>query len=100
MKILIAGLVVALAATSANAESVKTSFETRIGKLEFVNSFPTQETTDKLREARRFHRATQAYIWALPIVSMADFVFTFKANLNMEYGQFIRLNTYQEALST
>ena len=63
---------------------VTTEFETRVGKLEFVNSFPTQETTDKLREARRFHRATQAYIWALPIVSMADFVLTFKDKF--EYG--------------
>ncbi len=70
--------------------------DTRIGKLVFENSFPTQETTDKLREARRFHRATQAYIWALPIVSMADFVLTFKENLHMEYGQFMRLNTYED----
>jgi hypothetical protein len=93
---MIASLLVVFTMTSANAEPVKTEFETRVGKLEFVNSFPTQETTDKLREARRFHRATQAYIWALPIVSMADFVSTFKANLHMEYGEFIRLNTYED----
>ena len=96
IRIMIASLLVVFAMTSANAEPVKTEFETRVGKLEFVNSFPTQETTDKLREARRFHRATQAYIWALPIVSMADFVSTFKANLHMEYGEFIRLNTYED----
>ncbi len=96
IRTMIASLLVVLATTTAYADPVKTEYETRVGKLEFINSFPTQETTDKLREARRYHRATQAYIWALPIVSMADFVFTFKANLNMEYGQFIRLNTYED----
>jgi len=96
-RILIAVLAAVLFAnTSAYAQAVETSFDTRVGKLEFVNSFPTKETTDKLREARRFHRATQAYIWALPIVSMADFVLTFKENLNMKYGEFIRLNTYED----
>ncbi len=76
MKTLITSLLVILATATAYADPIKTEYETRIGKLEFVNSFPTQETTDKLREARRFHRATQAYIWALPIVAMAEFKFT------------------------
>ena len=96
IKTSIVALLVSFATTTANAEPVKTEYETRVGKLEFVNSFPTQETTDKLREARRFHRATQAYIWALPIVSMADFVFTFKENLNMEYGELTRLDKYED----
>jgi hypothetical protein len=51
MKTLIASLLVVLATTTAYADPVKTEYETRVGKLEFVNSFPTQETTDKLREA-------------------------------------------------
>ena len=96
IRISIIALLVSFVATTANAEPVKTVYETRVGKLEFINSFPTQETTDRLREARRFHRATQAYIWALPIVSMADFVFTFKENLNMEYGELTRLDKYED----
>jgi len=73
MKTLIASLLVVLATTTAYADPVKTEYETRVGKLEFVNSFPTQETTDKLREARRYHRATQAYIWALAAISDPPF---------------------------
>ena len=57
IRTMMASLLVVLATTTAYAEPVKTVFETRVGKLEFVNSFPTQETTDKLREARRFHKA-------------------------------------------
>jgi hypothetical protein len=51
IRIIIASLLVIFTVTSANAEPVKTVYETRVGKLEFVNSFPTQETTDKLRIA-------------------------------------------------
>lgn len=46
--------------------------ETRIGKLTFENGYPSRESVEKLFDAMDFHRATQAYIWALPMVSMAE----------------------------
>ena len=58
---------------TANAETI----ETCIGKLsfthDFANGYPTQETVEKLYDERDFQRACQAYLWALPIVSVAQY---------------------------
>ena len=48
------------------------TIDTRIGKLSFENGYPSRESVEKLFDAMDFQRATQAYIWALPIVSMAE----------------------------
>jgi hypothetical protein len=52
------------------------SIETRIGTLsfthDFANGYPTKETVEKLYDERDFQRACQAYLWALPIVSFAE----------------------------
>jgi hypothetical protein len=44
---------------------------TRIGELDFELGLPTEDTVAKLFDELDFQRACQAYIWALPIVSMA-----------------------------
>lgn len=46
--------------------------DTRFGKLELQNGFPTLETVSKIYEELDYQRAVQAYIWALPIVSMVQ----------------------------
>jgi hypothetical protein len=43
-----------------------------IGKLELERGLPTKESVAKLFEAQEFQRATQAYIWGLPLVGMAE----------------------------
>ena len=48
------------------------TFKTRIGDLTFKNGYPSNESVDVLYDAMDFQRATQAYIWALPLVSFAD----------------------------
>jgi hypothetical protein len=42
--------------------------DTRIGKLELQNGYPSQATVDTLYDEMDFQRATQAFIWALPAV--------------------------------
>jgi hypothetical protein len=49
---------------SVSAETI----ETRIGKIELENGFPTAESAKKLFDESDFQRATQAYLWALPAV--------------------------------
>jgi hypothetical protein len=50
--------------------------DTHIGRLDFTHSFadgyPTRETVDRLYDERDFQRACQAYLWALPAVSFAQ----------------------------
>jgi hypothetical protein len=45
------------------------SVETRIGKLEFKQGFPTEETKRKVFDEIDYQRAVQAYLWAYPAVS-------------------------------
>ena len=53
-----------LAATFTPAQEI----DTRIGKIETINGFPTAEAAKKLFDESDFQRATQAYLWALPAV--------------------------------
>jgi len=48
------------------------SIDSRLGKLELKNGFPTDETVKKLYDDLDFQRACQAYVWALPYVSMGE----------------------------
>ena len=45
---------------------------TRIGKLRFINGYPSDDTLAKLYNELDFQRACQAYIWGLPMVEMAE----------------------------
>jgi hypothetical protein len=54
----------AFAATGTHAEEINT----RIGKIETINGFPTAEAAKKIFDESDFQRATQAYLWALPAV--------------------------------
>jgi hypothetical protein len=61
----IAGLT-ALAPSFATARAEV--IDTRVGKVEVVNGFPTAESAKMLFDESDFQRATQAYLWALPAV--------------------------------
>ena len=69
-----AAITCALASTSAFAEGLPTTgtLKSPIGKLEIKNGYPTDKTVTKLYDALDFQRATQAYIWALPYIAMAE----------------------------
>ena len=63
----------ALAASIAFVSVVRAdTVSTRIENLEFQGSYPSDATITKLYDERDFQRATQAYLWALPIVGMAN----------------------------
>ena len=82
----------ALSAMPAQAEENMVVKETSIGTLQFQRSFPTKETSKLLKKERRSQRAIQTYIWAIPIASMADYLYTFRESLGYKMGDFFRLN--------
>ncbi len=45
---------------------------TRVGDLDFESGFPSDESVATLFAEMDFQRATQAYLWALPIVAFAE----------------------------
>jgi hypothetical protein len=44
--------------------------ESRLGKIELTNGYPTDATAKKIFDDIDFQRACQAYLWALPLMAM------------------------------
>ena len=44
--------------------------ESRLGKIELTNGYPTEATARKIFDDIDFQRACQAYLWALPLMAM------------------------------
>jgi len=83
----------ALATTGVRAEDI----DTRIGKLsfthDFANGYPTKETVEKLFDERDFQRATQVYLWALPMVSVGEVEDVLMGVRNAAHGDIFRADT-------
>lgn len=59
------------------------TLQTRVGKIELQSGYPSDESVRKLYDELDFQRATQAYIWATPLVSMEALV---KGNRDLGVG--------------
>ena len=84
------------------AVQAQETLDTRIGKLSFTHSFttgyPTDETIDRLFDEIDFQRASQAYIWSIPLVSMAQWQYAYNVTLGAKNGQITFLNGYDDIL--
>ncbi len=76
--------------------------ETRIGELcfthDFIDGYPTDETVDKLYDEINFQRACQVYLWAIPIVSFAQWQYAHEQTLGAENGDIVYYPTYASKL--
>ena len=93
--LIVATLMGALAGATAVAQDE--DINTRIGKLtfthDFANGYPTQETVEKLFDERDFQRATQLYLWALPMVSFGEVEDVLISTPGAAPGDIIRADT-------
>jgi hypothetical protein len=93
-----AAIASALTSSAVQAETL----DTRIGKLEFThdfaNGYPTDATVEKLFNEMDFQRAVQAYLWAIPFVSMAQWQYAHTEQLGAENGQAVFLESYTDRL--
>src|SRR5262245_46999287 len=69
--VIFGGLLVTLDAQAQNLPTTGT-VDTRFGKLELQNGFPTDETVRKVYDELDYQRAVQAYLWALPLMAMYE----------------------------
>ena len=60
--------VLAMSALATQAFAQETSFD-KLANLPFAEGRPTKETTQTLRNELLFQRATQTYLWALPLIN-------------------------------
>ena len=72
--------------------------QTRIGELTFENGYPSRESVASLYDAMDFQRATQAYVWALPMVSMAEWQAVHEQQFDAQDRDFVIYNTTEEKL--
>ena len=72
--------------------------DTRVGELTFENGYPSRESVERLFDAMDFQRATQAYIWALPIVSMAEWQEVHEGQFGAEDGDLVVYTTTEQKL--
>jgi hypothetical protein len=97
-RVTVFGLMLAIASTVMAQETV----DTRIGKLEFThdfkNGYPTDETIAKLYDEMDFQRATQAYIWAIPLVSATRWLQLDREDHGQKLGDIIIRETFDERL--
>ena len=65
-------LVGALSLATARAQELPTTgvVKSRLGDLELKNGYPTEATVKRIYDDIDFQRASQAYLWALPIMAM------------------------------
>jgi hypothetical protein len=64
----------------------------------FEDGYPKQGTADKLLDEMDYQRACQAYIWALPMVGLAEFSKANKEVFHVQNAQLISYITYEEKL--
>jgi len=72
--------------------------ETRIGQLRFEAGYPSDETIDKLYEEMDFQRAVQAYLWAIPLVSFAQWQEQHEQVFGAEDGDLVFYVSYRDKL--
>ncbi len=85
--------VLALAPTGTRAEDINTRIGTLSFTHDFANGYPTKETVAKLFDERDFQRATQLYLWALPMVSLGEVEQVLATVPGAAHGDIMRADT-------
>ena len=68
--LLVASLLVTLAMSGLSARSFAlVNHFNELANLPFAEGRPTKETTQKLKDELLFQRATQTYLWAMPLIN-------------------------------
>jgi len=84
------------------AAQASETIQTRIGPLSFTHGFqtgyPTDETIKKLYNELDFQRAVQAYIWSIPLVSMAQWRWSQANELGAKNGELVAVETYADKI--
>ncbi|KXG87566.1 DUF1254 domain-containing protein [Agrobacterium bohemicum] len=73
-------------ASAQDSGSLNGPIETRIGRIELRGGYPDAESVRKIYDEIDFQRASQAYIWATPIVSMEALRVANKRDWGVDYN--------------
>lgn len=96
--ILSSALIGTLSSISALAQQPLEKADTRIGTLEFDLGLPTEKTVATLFDEMDFQRACQAYLWALPMVNIAEWQRAHEKDFGAGDGDIVIYSTYEAKL--
>lgn len=72
--------------------------DTRIGRIEFENGYPTKLSVQALFDEMDFQRATQAYLWSLPIMGFAQWHKQHEAVFGAKDTDLVLYDSYRDKL--
>jgi hypothetical protein len=72
--------------------------DTRIGRLEFERGYPSQATVKILFDQMDFQRATQAYLWSLPLMGFARWQQQHEQVFGAKDTDLVLYNSYRDKL--
>jgi hypothetical protein len=78
--------------------TLQTSRDTRIGRIELDQGFPSKDAVTKLYDELDFQRACQSYIWALPIVGFAEWQSSVAKSLGAGSLDYVLYNSFRDKL--
>jgi hypothetical protein len=100
----ICALVTAMALTIPSAEAQLDTntgtVETRVGPIQLELGVPTNESIDKLYDELDFASAYLAYVWAMPAVNQAGYIYSWRNIFKAEWGQPVALPSSQDRRGT
>jgi hypothetical protein len=74
------------------------AIETQVGRLGFEGGYPSRETVEKLYDELDFQRAVQAYLWAMPLVSFAQWHEVHEKIFGAQDGDIVLYVSYRDKL--
>ena len=74
------------------------TIDTRIGRLEFEHGYPSQATVKTLFDQMDFQRATQAYLWSLPLMGFARWQQQHEQVFGAKDTDLVIYNSYRDKL--
>ena len=84
--------------TQAHTLPMTGTINSRIGPLAFDGGYPTDATVTKLYDEMDFQRATQAYMWAIPIVSFAKWQEQHETVFGQQDGDLVLTTSFRDKL--
>jgi hypothetical protein len=98
----LAGLIL-MALALQNPAMAQVKVDTRIGELEFTHDFavgyPTDATVKKVYDEMDFQRASQAYMWSVPLIGFVYWQTHQQEVFGTKNGQLLYINDYDERLA-
>ena len=72
--------------------------DSRIGPVGFEGGYPTPESVAKLHDELDFQRAVQVYLWAVPLVSFAQWQNAYDRVFDQQDGDLVLMTSFRDKL--